>query len=187
MNPNLNLNFILRAVFLTFSLRIDACLWTLVATLGNCPLKYFFHGISASTDSSHIGEKSDNKGDGGGHNRWSCCFWPQAIVFTCLAPLDMTQKIFQVITSEIALLEVFQPSESVHLKYYMFTSDKVLFLTGLAVSLCSQLLFCILELLHRQKPTFQIAYLTFDNTYLCFEDIWSFFENSFCPAGVRKK
>lgn len=66
MNPNLNLNFILRAVFLTFSLRIDACLWTLVATLGNCPLKYFFHGISASTDSSHIGEKSDNKGDGGG-------------------------------------------------------------------------------------------------------------------------
>lgn len=94
MNPNLNLNFILRAVFLTFSLRIDACLWTLVATLGNCPLKYFFHGISASTDSSHIGEKSDNKGDGGGTQQMVMLFLtPSHCIYMFGAPRHDSKNI----------------------------------------------------------------------------------------------
>lgn len=79
-----------------------------LASLGNCPWKYCFHGISASIDSSHFGEKSANKGDAG---MWQATDGravsdPKTNIYM-FGTLPTWQKIFQDIIPKIALLEIF--------------------------------------------------------------------------------
>lgn len=77
----------------------------------NWPLKYYFHGILALIDCSHISEKQDNKEDRGmwqatdGH----AVFDPKTLHLHVWRPPDKTRKIFQDIMPEIALLEIFLP------------------------------------------------------------------------------
>ncbi len=72
-------------------------------------MKYYFHGNSALTDSSHFSEKSDNKGNSGmwqptdGHADSD----PETLHLHVWRPPDMTRKIFQDIMPESALLEMF--------------------------------------------------------------------------------